>query len=450
MKKRLHAGSLRRLLPLFSLLLTGCITHYYPAPQPVVFQAPPAGESAAADAGSNGSDAADQAYSEDSLTPYGEADLGAGEAIAPGIDGVAAPSVTYVVGASYYPWWSLDHFYLGPAYSWGYGWGSGFAAGFRYGSGCGWGWSWSWACPWYGGWAWQPWYYPRPYHVYWPLYHGQPHLQPHELANPPNPTPLPGDGAIAGGNLGSANPHRPPRPTQGDGAPEPLPIPGRGYVSVPPTEGPAGRDGEGPGNTRRLAGGSGAVASSVRSPSATKAPDFLKPQPVASRPAVQPGAPDSSVGRLVLTPPAGRSVRVISSSPGYAPSRVAAPVTTGAVVQRPVGAKSHGGASELKPQPVTSVRPTGSVRSVRLPKASVTVTNPGPAPSRNVGTMRPSYGTPTTPSRTITMPRSSSPPSKQGGYRMATPRAPVQVTPPRSSAPSPAAPKIRGYQGRAD
>jgi hypothetical protein len=395
--KRLNAGGLQRLLPLLPLLLAGCVTHYYPAPQPVVYQVPPAGESTAADAGSNGSVAADQAYSEDSQAPYGEADGGAGEVIAPGIDGVAASSVTYVVGASYYPWWSLDHFYLGPGYSWGYGWGSGFSAGFRYGSACGWGWGWSWACPWYGGWAWQPWYYPRPYYVYWPLYHGRPHLQPHELAYPPQPTPVPDDGAIAGWGHGSANPYRPPRPTQGDGAPEPLPIPGRGYVSVPPTKGPVGRDGEGPSTTRRLVSGSGGVASAVRSPSAAKAPDFLKPQPVTSRPAIQPGAPDSSLGGAVLTPPAGRSVR-----------------------------------------------------SVRLPKAAVIVTNPGPAPTRNVSTMRPSYGAPATPARTVTMPRSSSPPSKQGGYRMATPRAPVQVTPPRGSAPSPAAPKVRGYQGRAD
>ena len=65
-------------------------------------------------------------------------------------------------GVAYYPWSSLDHFYLGydpyPGYSFGYGYGSGFSFGISYGF--------------------SPWYYPYHHHGYYSPWYASYHYYP--------------------------------------------------------------------------------------------------------------------------------------------------------------------------------------------------------------------------------------------------------------------------------
>ena len=110
------------LLPIL-LLLSGCVTYYYP-------------ETAIEDGVYYAED--DPAYNNN------------------------AYSYTYA-GAAYYPWWSMDYFYLGygpyTGYRFGYGgyWGSGFSIGFSYGYS-------PWYYPYYGYYS--PWYRPHHHHYY--------------------------------------------------------------------------------------------------------------------------------------------------------------------------------------------------------------------------------------------------------------------------------------------
>lgn len=112
------------------LLLTGCVTYYYP-------------ETALEDG---------VYYAEDdpSYTVYSDA---------------------YAV-APYYPWLSLDYFYLGfnphPSYGFGYGYGSGFSVGIGYGYS-------PWYYPYSGYGYYSPWYtshYRYPYYAAWRPYNG--------------------------------------------------------------------------------------------------------------------------------------------------------------------------------------------------------------------------------------------------------------------------------------
>ena len=75
-------------------------------------------------------------------------------------DGVAL-NFAYV-DAAYYPWWSMDYYYLGrhhyrPAY-WGSGWSFSFGVNYGYGP-----YYWPWYADLYG-----PYYYPYAYYSYWP------------------------------------------------------------------------------------------------------------------------------------------------------------------------------------------------------------------------------------------------------------------------------------------
>jgi hypothetical protein len=136
---------LKRLPFLTLLLLAGCVTHYHAPPRTVVYRDVHGLTSGVYD---------NQA-----------------EYIAPGING-------RVVNYGYYPWWSIDYFYLGYGYGYRYNRGYGYADRFSVGwssFGPSFGFSWSsgygYPGPWYGyaynpwyGYAYDPWYRsPWPY-----------------------------------------------------------------------------------------------------------------------------------------------------------------------------------------------------------------------------------------------------------------------------------------------
>jgi hypothetical protein len=125
------------LIPLLALL-AGCVTYYYPAPESTV---------------------AVQYAPEDSV--YDDY-------------GLSVVSHDYV-GSRYYPWWSMDYFYLGSGY-YDSGFSIGFGTGYRP-----WHYDYSYYRHWYPTWNYDPWYYSywyAPVHTHY-SYYGYAHHNPY-------------------------------------------------------------------------------------------------------------------------------------------------------------------------------------------------------------------------------------------------------------------------------
>jgi hypothetical protein len=132
----LRLAALALLLP----MLSSCVTYYYPAPQYV-----------------------DGAY--DPATGSTE-----GVYYASDDPGYTVSSIDYV-GVSYYPWWSVDYFYLGYGY-----YSSGVSIGFSYGYPAWPGYSLAWYPYGYASWYYDPWRYgwwyrPPHYYGHWYSHH---------------------------------------------------------------------------------------------------------------------------------------------------------------------------------------------------------------------------------------------------------------------------------------
>ena len=380
------------LVALAALWLGGCVTHYYPAPG--------------------------GAYGDYPLSdPYVAvtADVPAPSA------GVAADNVIYYVDSAYYPWWSLDYFYLG--YGFGY---SGFSVGIRYG----------YPRPYYGWphYAWyNPWYYPPYYSAWYPSHYWRPYYHPnhyywaHHYDRHPPYGHRPGHDGHAGSNSWA-------RPGgAGDQRRGPA-----GGLAGPAAPAPAARALGG-----SLGGGPAFTAYRPAPPSNAEAARI--------RPAVTAARPPGSTGGA-LTSAGAPGAKVISRSPGFSastpvgaatPDRPAPSATR--VIGRPVYQAPVRAASPTVRSPSPGVAPSGAPAAPSLsrpPLGNIRAAPPGiPAsPVRNVPS-----GTPPLMSRPQPAVRAPSPayapasrvPAPVSGARSAVPRSvPRMSSPPRSAPPS--------------